>query len=65
MKWQRSWLTRDQALGTGHACVEPYQDDHFFVSDSLGPRVRSCHVIDNEAVRVLSDHGPVELDIDL
>lgn len=45
--------------------VEPYQDDHFFVSPSLADRVGACEVIDNPEVRKLSDHGPVRLRIDL
>lgn len=49
----------------GRKTVEKYQDDHFFVNESLGPQVVSCEVIDNADVRRLSDHGPAVLVIDV
>jgi hypothetical protein len=49
------------------ACVEggkyPFQDDHLFVSHDLAHCVKSCHVLDNESTRGLSDHLPVVVDI--
>ncbi|MCC6877067.1 MAG: hypothetical protein IT378_22370, partial [Sandaracinaceae bacterium] len=55
--------------------VRPYQDDHLFVSETLAPHVRRCAVVDDELVasgnpptavaRMLSDHGPVLLEIDI
>jgi endonuclease/exonuclease/phosphatase family metal-dependent hydrolase len=40
-----------------------YQDDHFFTSPSLGSAVRDCDVVDNALTRLLSDHGPITLDL--
>jgi endonuclease/exonuclease/phosphatase family metal-dependent hydrolase len=45
--------------------IEAYQNDHFFISNGWAARVRSCKVIDNEVVRRLSDHGPVEMELDV
>ena len=41
-----------------------YQDDHFFASPSLAAVVTGCWVDDNPLTRILSDHGPVVLDIE-
>jgi hypothetical protein len=41
-----------------------YQDDHFFASQSLADCVTACWVDDNPLTRVLSDHGPVVLDLE-
>lgn len=41
--------------------LEKYQDDHFFVDAASAERVKACQVIDNDHVRKLSDHGPIEL----
>jgi endonuclease/exonuclease/phosphatase family metal-dependent hydrolase len=41
-----------------------YQDDHFFASPSLAGLVRDCQVVDNPLTRLLSDHGPVVLDLE-
>jgi endonuclease/exonuclease/phosphatase family metal-dependent hydrolase len=49
----------------GRQSKEAYQDDHFFVTTGWASRVRSCKVIDNEVVRRLSDHGPVEMELDV
>jgi endonuclease/exonuclease/phosphatase family metal-dependent hydrolase len=49
----------------GPQCKEAYQDDHFFISRSWASRARACRVIDNALVRRLSDHGPLELDLDI
>lgn len=49
----------------GKRAKEPYQDDHFFISNAWASRVRSCDVIDNEVVRRVSDHGPVVLELDV
>ena len=40
-----------------------YQDDHFFASRSLAGAVQDCWVDDNPRTRILSDHGPVVLDL--
>jgi hypothetical protein len=40
-----------------------YQDDHFFASPSLAGSVTECWVDDNPVTRILSDHGPVVLEI--
>ncbi len=40
-----------------------YQNDHFFTSPRLGSSVRACWVDDNPVTRLLSDHGPVVLDL--
>ena len=44
--------------------VAKYQDDHFFASRSLAGSVRDCWVDDNPLTRILSDHGPVVLDLE-
>jgi len=49
----------------GPQTKEAYQDDHFFISNGWAARVRSCRVVDNEVVRRLSDHGPVEMELDV
>jgi endonuclease/exonuclease/phosphatase family metal-dependent hydrolase len=49
----------------GRQSIEAYQDDHFFVNESLGSKVVECEVIDNPTVRKLSDHAPVRLEIEL
>ena len=41
-----------------------HQDDHFFCSPSLAGSVKECMVIDNPLTRMLSDHGPVVLDLE-
>jgi endonuclease/exonuclease/phosphatase family metal-dependent hydrolase len=47
----------------GRRSAEPYQLDHAFVSEELAERVTSCDIIDNAAVRELSDHGPLMLEL--
>ncbi len=49
----------------GKQAKNKYQDDHFFVSESWAPRVRSCEIINEGIVRTVSDHGPVVLEMDL
>jgi endonuclease/exonuclease/phosphatase family metal-dependent hydrolase len=49
----------------GRQMKEAYQDDHFFITNAWASRVRSCNVIDNEVVRRVSDHGPVEMELDV
>lgn len=44
---------------------EAYQDDDFFITKEWAPRVRACRVIDNEVVRRVSDHGPIEMELDV
>ncbi len=41
------------------------QDDHVFVSAAWDTKVISCDIIDNAVVRLLSDHGPVVLELDV
>ena len=41
-----------------------YQDDHFFTSQSLAGAVTDCWVGDNPLTRILSDHGPVVLEVE-
>jgi exonuclease III len=48
----------------GRSRAAKYQDDHFFASLSLAASVTDCWVDDNPVTRVLSDHGPVVLDVD-
>jgi len=45
--------------------VAKYQDDHFFMSRSIADSVRDCWVDDNPLTRILSDHGPVVLDLEV
>lgn len=40
-----------------------YQDDHVFASEVLAKTVSDCWVDDNPLTRILSDHGPVVLDL--
>jgi exonuclease III len=40
-----------------------YQDDHFFTSLTLAQSVKDCYILDNPLTRLLSDHGPVLLDL--
>ncbi len=49
----------------GRQAQREYQLDHFFISSGWAPRVRSCNIIDNDAVRRLSDHAPMLLDLDV
>ena len=42
-----------------------WQNDYFFISNTLGDKLKSCVVIDNETVRRLSDHNPVVIELDL
>ena len=46
-------------------CVNPFQDDHLFVSCDLGNRVRASDVINNELTRRVSDHIPLVAEVDL
>jgi len=45
--------------------TEPYQDDHFFAPADWKGRIISCDVLPYDPTKRLSDHGPVELVIDL
>ena len=48
----------------GRQAKEPYQCDHIFTDAATGQAlIRDCVVIDNPDVRVLSDHGPLRLDV--
>jgi exonuclease III len=44
---------------------EPYQDDHFFAPAAWKDRIVSCDVLPYDPAKGLSDHGPVELVVDL
>jgi len=46
-------------------CVNPFQDDHIFVSCDLRDRVRASDVINNELTRSVSDHIPLVAELDL
>lgn len=48
----------------GPAAIAKYQDDHLFTSRSMSRNVLECGVVDNPLTRVLSDHGPLALDLD-
>lgn len=56
---EAQWFWGHQA-----AQAKKYQDDHFFASAPLSPVVRSCRVVDNPLTRMLSDHGPLVLELD-
>lgn len=53
-----------QTFWGGKDC-NPYQDDHLFVSGGLIDKVKSCHVVNNEHTRKLSDHSPLVIDLAL
>jgi exodeoxyribonuclease-3 len=42
-----------------------WQNDYFFISDSLSKKFVECNVLDNEYVRKYSDHNPVMIAMDL
>ena len=44
---------------------KPWQNDYFFISRKLEKHLVDCRVIDNEAVRKLSDHNPVVIELDV
>ena len=37
----------------------PWQNDYIFASKKISDKLFSCHVIENEMIRELSDHNPV------
>lgn len=43
----------------------PWQNDYFFISESLLKSLKNTEVIDNEMVRKYSDHNPVIITLDL
>lgn len=43
----------------------PWQDDYFFISKRLFPKLINCKVIDTETVKSYSDHNPVVIELDL
>jgi endonuclease/exonuclease/phosphatase family metal-dependent hydrolase len=45
--------------------AEPYQDDHIFVPADWKNRIIRCDVLPYDPTRGMSDHGPIELVIDL
>jgi hypothetical protein len=44
---------------------EPYQDDHFFAPAAWKDKIVGCEVLPYDPTARMSDHGPVELVIDL
>jgi len=42
-----------------------WQNDYFFISESLSKKLLCCEVIDNDKVRRYSDHNPVVITLDL
>jgi exonuclease III len=55
---------RERPSFWGRQGVKEYQDDHFFTDQSLARSIRACEVVDNALTRLLSDHGPLTLDLD-
>lgn len=45
--------------------INPFQDDHLFVSQNLANQVVSCDVLNNERTRNVSDHIPVYSEINI
>lgn len=44
---------------------KPWQNDYFFISKKLNNNLINCKVIDNDKVRVFSDHNPVIIELDI
>ena len=44
---------------------KPWQNDYFFISKKLLPKLKECKVIDNEFIREYSDHNPVMIKLEL
>ena len=42
-----------------HTSQDKWQNDYFFISNTLSKKLIGCEVIDNEQVRKFSDHNPV------
>ena len=42
-----------------------FQDDHIFVSHDFTDKVESCNILNNNLTRVVSDHIPVTIEINL
>lgn len=42
-----------------------FQDDHLFVSRDLADCVKSCHALNNEITRSVSDHIPIVAEIEM
>lgn len=47
----------------GQQAKEAYQLDHLFVPAAQRESVRKCWIVDDEATRRLSDHGPIVVDL--
>lgn len=45
--------------------VNPFQDDHIFVSPSLARGLKSCNVIYNQFTRSVSDHIPLVVEMEI
>jgi endonuclease/exonuclease/phosphatase family metal-dependent hydrolase len=57
------WLYRQEEVPSfwGRQAQHEYQCDHLFVDLPSGKFVDECRIIDNSTVRMLSDHGPMQL----
>ncbi len=44
---------------------KPWQNDYFFISRQLHKHLVNCKVIDNEKVRLFSDHNPVIIELEI
>jgi exodeoxyribonuclease-3 len=42
-----------------------WQDDYFFISNHLFQNLKNCEVIDNDFIRIHSDHNPVLIELDV
>lgn len=45
--------------------INPFQDDHIFVSENLFDAVQRCYVMETEEAKGYSDHIPLVLEVDL
>jgi exonuclease III len=43
----------------------PWQNDYFFISNTMKKNLKYCEVIDNESVRTFSDHNPLIITLDI
>lgn len=44
---------------------KPWQTDYFFVSKQLKGNLKSCEVLDNDEIRMYSDHNPVVIELEV
>ncbi len=45
--------------------AQPWQNDYFYISESLAGRFIKCDIIDDARTRLFSDHNVVTVDLDL